>query len=75
MFSALAEHIRMAMCNRAGRGCWFALIYAAPLEHLVCRPCSSLRMDMTIMWKGARVDVSMDRLSRTMLSNPYSKSG
>ena len=70
LMAILHKRVRMAMCSRAGRGSWFAMRYAAALAHLVGRPCSSLMMDM---WKVARV--SMDRLSRTMLSSPYMKTG
>ena len=70
LMAILHKSVRIAMCSRAGRGSWFAMRYAAALAHLVGRHCSSLMMDM---WKVARV--SMDRLSRTMLSSPYMKTG
>ena len=70
LMAILHKSVRIAMCSRAGRGSWFAMRYAAAIEHLVGRPGSSLTMDM---WKVARV--SMDSLSRTMLSCPYMKTG
>ena len=70
LMAILHKSVRIAICSRAGRGSWFATRYAAALAHLVGWPCSSLMMDM---WKVARV--SMDRLSRTMLSSPYMKTG
>ena len=70
LMAILHKSVRIAMCSRAGRGNWFAMGYPAALEHLVGRPCSYLMLDM---WKVARVP--MDRLSRTMLSSPYTKTG